>query len=200
MRIIDDLKKIIKGGDEDDHGNSLFRNILILGMVGILLLLLSNSFINNQTSTPSIADKSPPIEKRSLSGFEERLARDLEEIISLVKGVGKVKVKVYARTGPTYEYEFDQNHTNKITSETDQNGGERQIEEDNRENKLVVLKDAQGNEDPVIKREVFPVITGVLIVAQGAEESEIKYKIIRSVSSLLNLPVHKISILPYERR
>jgi stage III sporulation protein AG len=179
---------------------NMLRNVLILGIVGVLLLFVSNNFFSNNTSTPSVTNDSSPGQEDYLKRYEEKLARELEEIISLVDGVGDVKVKVYVQTGSIYEYEYDSNQVNKITSETDQNGGRREIKEDNRENKLLIVENAQGDEKPIIKKEVFPVIAGILIVAQGAEVSKVKYKIIRSVSVLFDLPVYKISVLPYERR
>ena len=131
--------------------------------------------------------------------YEARLSSQLEEIISLIRGVGKVKVKIYVRGYKEIEYEYNSRSLNKVTSELDQNGGQREIVEDNLERELVLTRDGSGNERPIIRRERFPEIEGVLIVAQGAENSQVKAEIIYSVRNLLNIPVHRISVLPYER-
>ncbi|ACL69380.1 Sporulation stage III protein AG [Halothermothrix orenii] len=195
MGVLNDLNSIF--GKE--KGNKLLRNIVILGMVGTLLLLFGDIFSSNPQP---VTDNKPVIteEKNNYLTYEESLSKELEEIISVMSGVGKVKVQVYTLKGPEYSYVYDQNITNKITEETDQNGGQRQIQEDTTEKSLVVLQDAAGGEEPLISTKQSPVISGVLIVAQGAEDSEIKYNITKSVSRLLDIPVHKISVLPYKRR
>ncbi len=202
MGVIDDLKDIITGNGENGNKNtSLLRNIIIVGMVGTLLLLFGNVFVDTGNENQKIPVTSVNKDREILadSDYESRLTNDLEEIIALIKGVGNVKVKIYISRYAEYEYEYNSNKTNKITSETDQNGGERKIAEDNSESELVIVTDSVGNDKPVIRKKTLPDIEGVLIVAQGAEISLIKYEIIKSVSNLLNIPIHKISVLPYER-
>ncbi len=202
MGVIDDLKDIFTGAGENGQKNSsLLRNIIIIGMIGTLLLLFGNVFVNpgNDSRQSPVTSISKEKQISNDSDYENRMTNDLEEIIALIKGVGKVKVKIYITRFEEYEYEYNTNKTNKITSETDQNGGQRKIAEDNLENELVIITDSAGNDKPVISRKNLPEIKGVLIVAQGAEVSQIKYEIIKSVSNLLNIPIHRINVLPYER-
>lgn len=199
MSFFDNIKDIFSG--EGDNKN-LFRNIVILGMVGTLLLLFGNVFINTDEQSGPVMVNSPPADKIADTdlNYEKKISADLEEIISSIKGVGKVKVKVYITEQTTFSYEYNENKTNKITSETDQNGGQRQIKEDTIEKEMVIIKDEAGGEQPVIKKSSSPKITGIMIVAQGGENSKIKYHIINAVKALLNIPIYKISVLPYERR
>ncbi len=201
MNFLKELLNIFMVGDEQGGNPKIYRYIILLGMLGVLFLLFGGSFfLNTGSDQPAPVDSSPvKSHSDSKTVYGEKLASELEEIISLIKGVGTVKVKVYIKTGVSYNYEYNDDQVNKITNETDQDGGERRIEEDNQERELVIIQDAGGNETPVVKKEIFPELSGILIVAQGAEVSRIKYDIIRAVSSLLDLPVHKISVLPFER-
>ncbi len=202
MGVIDELKDIFTGSGENGEKNTnLLRNIIIVGMVGTLLLLFGNVFVNtgNENQKIPVTSVNQGKERLDDSDYEKRMTNDLEEIIALIKGVGNVKVKIYIKRYAEYEYEYNSNKTNKITSETDQDGGERKIAEDNLESELVIVTDSVGNDKPVIRKKTLPDIEGVLIVAQGAELSLIKYEIIKSVSNLLNIPIHKINVLPYER-
>ena len=201
MWVLDLLKEILTGDGESGGKNSLLRKIIIIGMVGTLLLLFGNVFVNtgNESTKSPVTSVREDKEVFADLNYEKKLTSELEEIISLMKGVGKVKVKIYTGGYPEYDYEYNNNKINKTTSENDQNGGERRIVEDNFESELVIINDTSGNEKPVIKRTILPDIEGVLIVAQGAENSRVKYEIIKSVSSLLNIPIHKINVLPYER-
>lgn len=202
MGFIDELKSIFLGNGEKGSKNNYLRNIIILGMIGTLLLLTGNVFLSNNNPPRAVPQSDNDVNQDQVvySDYENELARKLEEIISLIDGVGKVRAQVYVKNSIEYEYEYNQNTTNKITSENDQNGGERRIEEDTIESDMVIIKDSSGNEKPVVRRKKIPEITGILIVAQGAENSHLKYRISRAVSSFLDLPVHRISVLPYEGR
>ena len=47
---------------------------------------------------------------------------------------------------------------------------------------------------PFIIKENKPQVEGVLVLAEGADDVNIKNAIIQSVSSLLDVPVHKIAV------
>lgn len=202
MNLIDKVKDIFLGEtakeSKKNNSNNNLKYIVIIGMIGVLLLLLADLFNNNNSREieSSITVKEVSREKT----YEENLSQQLQEIISLIEGVGQVRVKVYVTSGHSYQYKINRKEINKNTQETDQSGGERQIVENNIEEQLVVLRAKDGGENPVIKQETPPVLSGVLIIAEGAQNSHIKYKIVRAVSSLFSLPVHKINVLPYQRR
>lgn len=200
MGVLDELKKIFSFTDEGEGKNSKFiRNIIIIGLIGIFLLLFGDLFTGKKSRVQETPVYQQSKEVQVEVDYEARLSSQLEEIISLIRGVGKVKVKIYVRGYKEIEYEYNSRSLNKVTSELDQNGGQREIVEDNLERELVLTRDGSGNERPIIRRERFPEIEGVLIVAQGAENSQVKAEIFYSVRNLLNIPVHRISVLPYER-
>ncbi len=177
--------------------NNLILNLFLLGLLGFILLLAGNIFTGDANEVKNI-DKQAKKEEVKRDNYVKSLSIELEDTLSRIKGVSEVKVQLMTEEGNTYIYEYNENNINKITNETDQNGGEREIKEDNQETKLVVVKDVSGNEKPVIKVEKRPEIMGAIIVAGGAEISKIKYEIYKTVSSFLNLPLHKINVLPYD--
>lgn len=200
MEFLDELKRIFSFTSDGEGGrNSLIWKIIILGLIGIFLLFSGDLFTGKKRATQEVPVYQSGREIQVEEDYEARLSAQLEEIISLIKGVGRVKVKIYITGYTEYEYEYNSRTINKVSTELDQNGGQREIVEDNLERELVVTRDPSGNEKPIIRREKLPEIQGVLIVAQGAENSQIKAEIIYAVRNLLNIPVHRISVLPYER-
>lgn len=182
---------------ENNQGNML-RKIVIMGMIGILLLLIGSIFSGsnsrgNLSNDREVSKPSPTIPD---SDYESELTGDLEKLLTMINGVGQVKVKLYITQGEKYHYEYNEENTNKITTESDQNGGEREIQEATLDKELVIVRDSAGNEKPVIMVTKKPEIEGILIVAEGAERSEIKYKITRAVSNFMDLPLYKINVLP----
>ena len=195
MNIIEELKKLFFSEKND----KLLRNIAILGMIGVVLLFVGNIF--SVPSSPAERVNKPEngdsinIEQN----YVDRIRDELVSVISVIRGVGNVEVKIYVSEGSYYEYEYNISENNKITNETDQNDGSRRIEEESYDRETVIIRDSSGNERPVIRREVKPEIKGILIVAEGAEISSLKYDIFRAVQGLLDLPAHKINVLPYQR-
>ena len=76
------------------------------------------------------------------------------------------------------------------TDEKDSTGGTRTTNRENTQNKIIM---AEGSKPYIIKEEM-PEISGVLGVAGGGDYSYVKESIIQSVSSLLDIPVHKVSV------
>lgn len=182
---------------ENNQGNML-RKIVIMGMIGILLLLIGSIFsgTNSRGNLSNDREVSKPSPTIPDSDYESELTGDLEKLLTMINGVGQVKVKLYITQGEKYHYEYNEENTNKITTESDQNGGEREIQEATLDKELVIVRDSAGNEKPVIMVTKKPEIEGILIVAEGAERSEIKYKITRAVSNFMDLPLYKINVLP----
>ena len=200
MEFLEELKRIFSFTSDGEGGrNSLIWKIIILGLIGIFLLFSGDLFTGKKRATQEVPVYQSGREIQVEEDYEARLSAQLEEIISLIKGVGRVKVKIYITGYTEYEYEYNSRTINKVSTELDQNGGQREIVEDNLERELVVTRDPSGNEKPIIRREKLPEIQGVLIVAQGAENSQIKAEIFYAVRTLLNIPVHRSSVLPYER-
>ncbi|MFW6270475.1 MAG: hypothetical protein ACOC4G_10370 [Bacillota bacterium] len=187
------------GSEENEENNELLKKILIMGIVGLILIFAGNIFsLTEQQNNKSEVEKEP--QKSSVKrDYVEQLTLDLEELINLIEGVGKVEIELKTDQSMSYEYEYKSREDNKITKEKEENSGEREIEESTVDRELNIVRDGNGNEEAVVKTRHNPEITGVLIVAQGAENSRIRYQIYQAVSDFLELPIHKINVLPHER-
>lgn len=197
MKVAEKIKELFFS----DRNETLLRNIVILGMVGVVLLFAGSIIPDGGTTREddNFAEKKSSEQQHQeaeksnyLTGMKEELTR----VISAIKGVGDVEVQIYVEEGTSYEYEYNISEDNKITNERDQEGGNREINEDDYEQELVIIQDGAGNEKPVIRREKKPEIRGVLIVAEGAGVSSCKQEIFRAVQGLLDLPAHRINVLP----
>ncbi|MFW5998227.1 MAG: hypothetical protein ACOC1O_02320 [bacterium] len=203
MEIIDKIKEILHSNENKNEYKVIIKYLFILGLIGIMLLMGENLFFteNNVNNTTSDSEKNTDQNRvKEEKTYLEKVSSDLEKLISSAEGIGRVKVQIFPSSSVDYEYEYNTDENNKVTDEIDQNNGERRIKEEQLQKELVILKDANGNEKPVKSRKNNPEIESILIVAEGAENSKIKYQIYEAVSDFLNLSLHKISVLPYERR
>ena len=81
------------------------------------------------------------------------------------------------------------------TNEEDKNGGTRTIEDETREQNVVIIR--RGDEEiPLLIQTKKPSVRGVLVVAKGVDNLEIKRWVIDAVAKVLDVPEHRISVMP----
>jgi stage III sporulation protein AG len=81
------------------------------------------------------------------------------------------------------------------TDETDREGGKRNVEDQSIDEKVVIVREGD-KEAPIVVRTDKPAVRGVLIVAKGADNIEVKKMIINAVTRMLGVPSHRVSVLP----
>lgn len=206
--LIERLRKFITGTGEaqgKEKRQSMLMYLSFLAMAGIILMLLSSK-IPSASSTETPAPAEAGMEKPVFSGnvtpgddYESRIEKRLKEILTLIEGVGRVEVDVTLEQGVEYVYGFNTSNSEGKTDERDTNGGIRSVEDSSRSQNLVLYRDKNGDERPVIQTERTPKVLGVLIVAEGANEPRVNAEISRAVNTVLGVPLHKICVLPYKR-
>lgn len=179
-----------------------FRVWVVAGLVllGAALMIIPPLFTKKQGNLPSGAVASginTLSGDSSLSEKEKILAEKIASILTQVQGAGKVSVSVSIEAGP--EKEFARNtSTDKSRVEEKESGGTNRVTDGNNDKSEVVF--AQGKSDPVVVKEIAPQIKGVLVVAEGATDADVKAKINRALQALLDLPANRIMVLPKESR
>ena len=58
----------------------------------------------------------------------------------------------------------------------------------------MITKDGKG-EEPYVVSEYYPQIEGVMIVAQGADNIDVKTSLYEGVKSLLNVSANRVQVL-----
>lgn len=102
----------------------------------------------------------------------------LTDILADIKGVGEVRVMItyYGGVEKDLAYETKKNQSNKDLSES--------------EDKKAVLSSGE----PVVVREKYPEVKGVIVTAQGAGNVGVKKEISEAVQTALDVPAHKVSV------
>ncbi len=140
----------------------------LIAAFGILLMLGGNTININKTE-----------EAANTESTDYDLENRLSSILSTVKGAGKVNVMITYETGSEkiIAYNRSSEKDSSVFSE--------------RESSEAVI----NGDSPVILKEVYPKIEGVLIVAQGGGNEEVKNNLIRASQALLAIDVNKIEVL-----
>ena len=117
------------------------------------------------------------------------LETKLSSVLSNVQGAGKVKVMVTLECGVEYIYATESEEvTNTTTS-----GGSTTTKITTTEN--IVFVNASGKSNPVVLKENLPKVSGVIVVAYGANNISIRVELMNAVTSLLGVSPENVQIL-----
>lgn len=180
-------------------GKAISLRSVLLGALGIGLLIIG-TFMTSPKSTPKSDE--PPLKTQSVEttgrSYEEILEGKLANKLSQIQGVGTVMVTVTLESGPQQEYAKNITRESRVIQEKDTTGGTR-VTTETKENDQILVSRESGADRPVIAREMKPQVKGVLIVAEGAADSQIKAQLLRAVESGLGISPYKITVLPQKR-
>lgn len=140
------------------------------------------------------ADAPPPGDP---AAWERRLNQELAALLQSVHGAGRVSVWVRLRSGPEQTVLENTTRSSRTTTERDRDGMTREVSEEN-ENTQPVM--ARTGETALLRRVDQPEVAGVTVVADGARYPTVRERLAAAVEGALNVPVHRIHIVPREGR
>ncbi|MFK2824327.1 stage III sporulation protein AG [Bacillus sp. B190/17] len=185
-----------KSGEEKTSNKAKW--MAIAAILGISFMLLSDlkdkgeiSAVLPQESSQAAGEQKEPAQDDFKAAYEKELTAALEQIA----GVSNVTVVVTIEASERKLYERNTTVKKQETKEQDKKGGERTITDQMQEENLVMVKQ-DGGEVPVILEMKKPEVRGVLVVAEGAENIQVKKWIIESVTRVLNVPSHRVAVMP----
>lgn len=201
------MKKWLNQVDEKigEGGKKRFRFLLLIGLVGVLALLFGSFFQvdspveSNQTSFLQSKKESKALPSMEISDKMERYEKEYEselaDILSQIVGVDDVSVVVNLDSTEEDIVQMDRRNSEQVTTETDTKGGNRSIRNETDDQKPAFYQE-QGGEKPLIVKKLKPKIRGILVVARGVENLQVKAAVIEAIQRTLDVPVHRISVLP----
>ena len=156
----------------------------------------SNSSENRVDSNKKLAEttqSSGDTEEVSNTSTGNELVSDLEDILSNINGVGKVKVMItYAETSKTIPV-YNEESSEENTEETDSEGGTRKVTQTDTR-KEVIYEETDNGSTIITQSIVSPTIEGAIITAEGASDATVKTNIIQAVGAVTGLATHKIQV------
>lgn len=203
------LKKLlekIKGDFQKKGSKNIKVNLLIAFLIGILILVTS-SFLKSSNTMVTEEEKDnngteetqEEVAIKDISSNEEKqLEKELKQILEKTDGIGNVDVMLYFSEGEEQVPALNINDSTNLTEEKDNEGGERKTTQKNNGNTVVTTNKGDKTE-PLILKTKKPEITGVLIVAEGAENKLTEYRIKKAVINLFNIPENKVNVYPMKK-
>lgn len=165
-------------------------------VVVILLLAFWPSAADHEKQEKQQTEEVQPQVQATETNADERkkLEDDLKRILLQVDGVGEVDVAVTMESTGRKLVEKDVPLSESSVDETG-NGTNSKKESKNSEEATVYLENADGTKAPYVIEETMPVVRGVLVVAQGAEDPQVVAEIKEAAMALFHLEAHKIKVM-----
>ncbi|MGE5474126.1 MAG: hypothetical protein ACM3UU_07905 [Ignavibacteriales bacterium] len=193
----DIFKKYIEKIPGVKQGNKkVVEYLIIFIIIGILLILISNFFGSSDGSSSkkdivySPAVQSQKAENELNFKLEQRLAKILSEI----RGVGRVSVIITYSSGPESVLAREEKNNQTNTNERDSTGGERKTIQNNIETSYVMADEQSGTKKPVVVRQMASKIQGVVIAAEGGDNSTVKADIVSAVEAATGISGYRIRV------
>ncbi len=194
----DKLNEFIKN---DGNNKKKIENLVALIIVLIITIILINYILKSDNKKEIKDNKLANTVLASTESKDDNINNDmqkqLEIILSTIKGVGKVNVYIsYSESSKTIAM-YDEKTTTSSTEETDSSGGLRnttstQVQKD------VIFSEKDGSQVPMTQKIIMPTIEGAIITAQGAKNANVKTNIVNAVKSATGLSIDKIQVFEME--
>ena len=162
--------------------------VVLIGFIGILLILFSE-FFPQKTKIPQDAV--------SVSSDNETFCKQTEEklyqLVSSIQGVGEAQVWVTLESGVDYVYLQEEVRNTDTTKDYDEEGVKTLREKDNSEQKYILVN-KNGEEQPLIQKQLEPTVQGVVIVCEGAGSAQVNEQVVNAVTCALGISSNRVYV------
>jgi len=166
------------------HGYNLF---ILVGILGIMLIFLSETTDNKEKYAET---------ETSTFTYKKQIETEMSDLLSLVNGAGKVKVMVTLESGEENIYVW-QEKTSEERKTVSADSSRQESIQTSYENEIVTI-DKNGQKNALIEKTLQPVIQGVVVVCQGADDIKVVSDITDAVSVALNVSTNRICVIKME--
>ena len=154
-----------------------YKYAALAALVGVgLLLIPTGKGENTQRKTAEVLPNGP-------------LQQQMEEILSVMSGVGQVKVLLTV----------DSDGERRLAQITELSySGEVTAPEDYSRRSETVLVEGDGGEEAVVVRTLYPTYRGALVVCSGGDRAEVRLAVTEAVAALTGLTSDQITVAKWQ--
>jgi stage III sporulation protein AG len=180
---------------------------LIVILMGVLLCVISlpveksetKSDISDNTGAKISELKQPSTDVQS-ADYVREWEEKLEKSLLYIEGAGQVKVLITLQESEQRVLARDGTESISETTEEDAAGGSRRVTENRIEKKTIYTVDERGQDVPYVIKTITPSVKGVVVIAQGADQPEVRQNIIEAIQVLFDIDMNKITIVKMKNK
>lgn len=149
-----------------------YKFVVLILVLGAVLMLIPSTVGNSKKKNVTTETET----------VKSNVQDELADILSGMKGVGKVKVMLKESLGAETVYQTNQDIS------VSENGSDTRIE-------VITVTDSQRVENGLVKQIIPPQYLGAIILCEGADNPKIKLLVTEAVSKITGLGADKIAVL-----
>ena len=156
------------------------------------------SYISNDKIDNNITEDDSVVFQESIDtadAYAEYWEERLEDALTYMDGVGKVRVLITLKESEHRIVEKDGPEEYSDTEETDAAGGSRIIGESRIEKNTIYTVNENGQNVPYVIKTIPPAVEGVVVIAQVARTQSVQDNIIDAIQVLFDIDANKIKIV-----
>ena len=142
-----------------------YKYLVLILLVGIGLMLIPSG---NRQTEEAVVQIQTPVQTASL-------ADELEDILSNIKGAGKVQVMLTVKNGEQTVYQTDMPATDRQDT--------------------VIITDEDRAQNGLVQQIISPTYRGAIVLCHGADNASVCLAIKEAVSKVTGLDASQISVL-----
>lgn len=158
--------------------------IIIIAIFVVILAIIYMSSINKVENK-----KDNIMADSNLEEYGEYLENKLTKVLGQIEGIGSIEVMVTFNGRISYEYAKE---SEEVINSSSVSGG---TNTKTTKNEKVIIVEQNGKDTPLIVKEIYPEVNGVLVVATGADNIKVKLDVISAVNTLLGVNANNIQVL-----
>jgi stage III sporulation protein AG len=204
------LKKKLRLDGKEEKKPGKYQYMILVLCVGAAFMLAGNILFKKDTNLASVPAASgekaasedvPAFGLKKSSGnkaiteYEEKYENQMKKALQEMLGVEDVTVVVTIDSTDKKVLEKNRVTKSQTTDETDRDGGQRKVVDTSSDEQLVIIREGE-KEVPIVVETKKPEIRGVLVVAKGADNIEVKKWIKEAVTRALGVPSHRVAVMP----
>lgn len=180
------------GGKKDDPVRA--KKIKTIQIAAAVVLIIVILIIYFSTFIKPSSDTNTDTGIVSAADYCEKTQKDLCEFLSKIKGAGKVTVLInFASTT-----ELVIAYITNINTTTNVAEGGKYVESSQSSSNPVILTQA-GSQVPLIIKEIYPKVNGVIVGAEGATDVKVKLELFDAVRTYFKLNAADVQVYATEK-
>ncbi len=185
------LRKFFEGRHKERLGG-----LFVIFLIGVLMItVLSNSFTTADVDSGESYIQIQDIPEATGDDYAQALESRLSSILSKVDGAGEVSVMVNLSSSSEIVLSKSISEERDSEEEIGNDGVLKKFVSSSTKEEPIIISGSSGKDTPLILTEKVPKVEGVIIVAEGGGNVHIKDGLIKSVTSVLGVPSHKVQVL-----
>ena len=178
--------RVIEVNNGENTAGYTQKNKWIIFAIIVAICFLAFGSCDSQSDETKKAENATPSE--NYQKYIKSMEAELEEMLTSVKGVGRVKVMLTFETMD--EKVLATNRKGNLESEVEEQGSRNKSSDE----ESVFLFGSGTGEQPYVLKKRLPIPVGVLVTATGAESESVKLEIYESVKALYGISGHRIKV------